>query len=128
MPFEHVKAQIEYHAGKLREVRGLFNVRLQMIAHHYIYFQDGLAKGWQSLGIQRLALQQLRTLSVPPNTEAGDGAPAAGGAGGRVCSHCKSGFHPGNKSKCFWKELPPREAREAARETARNLGVRDMEE
>ena len=113
-PFADVKAQIEYHSEKLLETRSIYSVRLQMIAHHYIYLRDGLSKGWQSLGLHKLALSSLRGL--PGNDEEGVGVKS------RVCSHCKTGLHAGNKGNCPWKEATPKEAREKGLATLKNLG------
>ena len=74
------------------------------------------------MGLQKLALNSLRGLSlsdVPTGREPG----VINVGGGRVCSHCKTGLHAGNKAKCVWSDLPPKEAREKGRETLRNLGV-----
>ena len=81
-----------------------------------------MAKGWQSLGLHKLASHTLRSLSVT-NGPAGKDLGTGGLGGGRVCSHCKTGLHAGNKAKCVWSDLPPKEAREKGRETLRNLGV-----
>ena len=120
--FPEVKAQIEYHSEKLLEIRGLYSVRLQMIAHHYIYFRDGMAKGWQSLGMQKIALLSLRGASALENPESKSSS-ASGSGGRKVCSHCKTGLHAGNKSKCPWKALGAKEAKEAGAATLQNLGI-----
>ncbi len=123
--FDETKAYLEYHTRKLREPRGIYSVRLQMIAHHYIYFRDGQKKNWESLGIQRLRLRSLKAPKAPAgggDNSSGDG-PKDGGQKSRRCSHCHSGFHSGNKKNCFWKDLSPSEAKKAAKECAKNLGV-----
>ena len=58
--FAVVKEMITYHSNKLREPRELYLVRLQMIAYHYIYFHDGMKKGWQCFGLHNLQLRLLR--------------------------------------------------------------------
>ena len=88
-----------------------------MIAHHYIYFRDGMSKGWQSLGLHKLALHSLRSAGGGDE----DGGTSQGNKG-RVCSHCKTGLHPGNKGSCPWKDSTPKEAREAGLATLKNLG------
>lgn len=118
--FPEVKAQIEYHSEKLLEIRSLYTIRLQMIAHHCTYFRDGMTKGWQSLGLQKIALLSLRSSTHPEDSS----GKTPGGSGTRkICSHCKTGLHPGNKPKCPWKALGAKEAREAGTATLQNLGI-----
>jgi len=94
-PFAEVKTQIKYHSDKLLETRSLHSIRLQMIAHHCIYFRDGLTKGWQSLGLYKLALHTLCG-----SVGADEGGTGTTGAKTRVYSHCKTGLHTGNKENC----------------------------
>ena len=118
--FSEVKDQIVHHSEKLAEIRGLCSVRLQMIAHHCICFRDGMAKGWQSLGLQKIALRSLRGTTNPDDP---GGKHTSGPGARKVCSHCKTGLHPGSKPKCPWKSLGPKEAREAGTATLKNLGI-----
>ena len=119
--FEETKAHIQYHACKLREPRGIYSVRLQMIAHHYIYLRDRMKCKWESLGIQKLRFKALRNQGALGISS--DGAARNSTSLVRPCTHCHSRFHQGNKKNCFWKDLSPSEAKKAAKECAKNLGV-----
>ena len=121
--FAETKPHIECHARKLREPRGIYSVRLQMIAHHCIYLRDGMKKRWESLGAHRLKLKSLRSLGSLGTDPDRSGANAGANPRPRCCSHCQSNFHPGNKKNCFWKDLSATEARKAAKVCAKNLGV-----
>ena len=116
--FAEVKAELEYHSKKLLDIRALQPTRFKMIVHHYIYFRDGQKKRWHSFGLQDLYMRSMRAL----HQGGGEETPTPGG-GGRPCGHCQSRLHKGGKSKCYWKELTPNEARKAAASTAQNLGT-----
>ena len=116
--FTEVKEELEYHSQKLLKIRAIQPTRFRMILHHYIYFRDGQKKRWHSFGLQDLYLRNMRA-----QRRSGGDASTSDNAGSRPCGHCKSRFHAGGKSKCFWKDLTPSEARAKAQTTAENLGV-----
>ena len=116
--FTEVKEELEYHSKKLLEIRAIQPTRFRMILHHYIYFRDGQKKRWHSFGLQDLYLRNMRA-----QRRSGGDSSTSDNAGSRPCGHCKSRFHARGKSKCFWKDLTPSEARAKAQTTAENLGV-----
>ena len=122
--FDVIKEMITYHSNKLREPRGIYSVRLQMIAHHYIYFRDGMRKGWQSFGIHNLQLRLLRNqlAGSSGNNHQGNRDRDGNGKGARLCPHCKSGLHAGGKKQCPWSHLKADEAQKAAVEAAQKFG------
>jgi hypothetical protein len=59
--WEHTKSELTYHVGKLKEIRALYQTRLQVIAHNYCYLRDLQTQKWQTFGIQDLRIRELQT-------------------------------------------------------------------
>jgi hypothetical protein len=121
--WEHTKSEQGYHVTKLKEIRGLYQTRLQVIAHNYCYLRDLQIQKWQTFGIQDLRIRELQmSLGVTAPTAAGVPPAAPFGGRGHYCNHCKTNLHPGNKASCLWKTSTAAEARRAGATALRRLG------
>jgi hypothetical protein len=123
--WEHSKSELGYHVTKLKEIRGLYQTRLQVIAHNYCYLRDLQTQKWQTFGIQDLRIRELQAsmgVLAPPTASVLGGATS-----GRThyCNHCKTTLHPGNKASCLWKTSSATEARKAGALALRRLGGDD---
>jgi hypothetical protein len=49
--WEHAKVELTYHVNKLKELRSLYQTRLQVVAHNYCYLRDLQAQRWQTFGV-----------------------------------------------------------------------------
>jgi hypothetical protein len=47
--WDHVKSELKYHVGKLKEVQALYQSHLQVLAHDYCYLRDLQAQWWQTV-------------------------------------------------------------------------------
>jgi hypothetical protein len=128
--WDHVRSELHYYVSKLKEIRELYQTRLQVVAHDYCYLRDLQKTGWQTFDIQDIRIRELqaslgssppllpgassRGLAVPPTT-------------GRAhfCNHCKTNLHLGNTTRCFWKASSAADARKAGANTVRNLATFD---
>jgi hypothetical protein len=145
--FEYARSEIKWHCSKLKTIRGIYQTRLQVIAHNYCYLRDQSATQFQAMGVQDLRIRELHStvLSLQSgmstssggnsnrtgagNTHEGStsGSTTTSGSGStnrtHFCSHCGTGLHPGNKSNCWWKQLSSRDAKRAAATLAQNLAA-----
>lgn len=131
--WDHAKSELSYHVTKLKEIRALYQTRLQVIAHNYCYLRDLQTQKWQTFGIQDLRIRELQTSmgtvtpprmgSVTPARPIPDAPPAA--ARSHYCNHCKTCLHAGNKASCFWRNTSGSEARRRAANAVRHLAEVD---
>jgi hypothetical protein len=128
--WDHAKSELHYHVGKLKEIRALYQTRLQVVAHNYCYLRDLQKTRWQTFGIQDIRIRELQASlgSSPPPLPGADSrglaVPQTTGRG-HFCNHCKTNLHPGNKTSCFWKASSAAEARKAGANPVRNLATFD---
>jgi hypothetical protein len=122
--WEHSKVELMYHVNKLKEIRSLYQTRLQVLAHNYCYLRDLLSQRWQTFGIQDLRIRELQTsLGVISSTKTSTTSLGASGDRGRhYCNQCKTNLHPGNKTSCLWKTFSASDARKAGSTALRQLG------
>ena len=122
--WDHTKSELDYHVTKLKEIRALYQTRLQVIAHNCCYLRDLQTQKWQTFGIQDLRIRelQLSLLGVITPPTATGLAGLAGTGRGHFCNHCKTNLHPGNKASCLWKSLTGAEAKKAGANALRRLG------
>jgi hypothetical protein len=120
----HAKSELSYHATKLREIRGLYQTRLQVLAHNYCYLRDLQTSKWQTFGIQDLRIRELQaSLGVSPaKPELGTGVNPPNPGRSHYCNHCKTSLHAGNKASCFWRTSSASEARKAGSNAVCRLG------
>jgi hypothetical protein len=123
--WDHVKSELKYHVEKLKEIRALYQSRLQVLSHNYCYLRDLQTQKWQTFGIQDLRIRELQTSLGVLNPATGNGHPAPGqgpGRGQHYCNHCKTNLHPGNKASCLWKGSSASDARKSGATALRRLG------
>jgi hypothetical protein len=122
----HTKSELSYHVKKLKEIRALYQSRLQVVAHNYCYLRDLQTQKWQTFGIQDLRIQELQASMgvLGSSPVSGLAPPTPPPTSGRVhhCNHCKTSLHPGNKASCLWKVSSATEARRAGATALRRLG------
>ena len=103
--WEACQTQLQYHGGKLSQIRGKYRQRLQMICRVYTYLRDGQSRTWMSLKLQETEISNIRSQLSQPGVEA---------AQGYSCSHCKSALHGGGRTSCPWVNKSASEAKKAA--------------
>jgi len=103
--WEACQTQLQYHGGKLSQIRGKYRQRLQMVCRVYTYLRDGQSKTWMSLRLQETEISNIRSRLSQPGVEATQGY---------NCSHCKSALHGGGRTSCPWINKPAAEAKKAA--------------
>jgi hypothetical protein len=98
------EGELKIHVKKLKDIREIYQSRIQIMMRHYVYLREGVHNSWSSLRVQEMELERLNTLLVP-SADPADSTPAprAATTSRAYCGHCMTGLHPGGKQYCPWK-------------------------
>jgi hypothetical protein len=65
--WDHAKSELGYHSTKLKEIRALYQIRLQVLAHNYCYLRDLQTPKWQTFRIQEHQTSMGVVMPTRPN-------------------------------------------------------------
>jgi hypothetical protein len=114
--WELAKRQLKHHADNLAHIRRSKGRRLSAVMGLYAYLRDGQEKGWQSFGIQKIAIDRLAELV----TTVSDSGSTVGTS---ACNWCNSTIHKGNKSQCPFGHQKRQQAIRSAKAVLAALGT-----
>jgi hypothetical protein len=106
--FEHCKASLQYHAGKLGKVRDTYNIRIQVLVGIYVYLRDALSSNFRPPKLLAREVDTLRRRLDSSSTSSGGTASTTTG----LCRHCSTTLH--GTAACPWRGVSSAKAKKEA--------------